>query len=122
MIELNEWQLSLLQRLEKENCKSYIKIFENNYYAKIEDLFYCIDDTQDNRQYAEEKLQDVIKDYEEKLKDNNPNIVDVIWYKEKLKELNEQNIELTTKLEAIQCTLNEDDYDKLADEGIEFNE
>lgn len=120
MIELNDWQLRLLQTMEKENVKSYIKSFENDYYARIEDLFYCIDDTQDNREYAEEKLQQVIDDYEERLKDNNPNIVDVIWYKEQFTKAHEKIEQLEKKIEDIQSTLNEEDYDKLAMEGIEL--
>ena len=37
-----------------------------------------------------------------------------------VKRLKEENDELKAKIEAIQCTLDEDDYDKLAMEGIEI--
>lgn len=120
MIELKEWQLSLLQRLEKENCKKYIKIFENNYYARIEDLFYCIGDTQDNREYAEDKLQDFIADVETRKEENTPGLLSS--YQKECQRLKEENDELRTTIEAIQNTLNEDDYDKLAEEGIEIYE
>lgn len=120
MIELNDWQLRLLQAMEKENVKSYIKIFDEHYYVRSDDLFYCIDDTQDNRQYAEDKLQQVINDYEERLKDNNPNITDVIWYKEQLTKAHEKIEQLEKKIEDIQSMLDEEDYDKLAMEGIEL--
>lgn len=120
MIELEGWQLSLLQRLEKENCKKYIKIFENDYYVRIEDLFYCIDDTQDNREYAEDKLQDFIADVEARKEDNTPGLLNS--YQKECQRLKEENDELRTTIEAIQSTLNEDDYDKLAEEGIEIYE
>lgn len=120
MIELNDWQLRLLRTMEKENIRSYVKIYDDHYYVRSDDLFYCIDDTQDNRQYAEDKLQQVIDNYEERLKDNNPNIVDVIWYKEHLTKANEEIERLKKKIEDIQSTLDEEDYDKLTMEGIEL--
>lgn len=120
MIELKGWQLSLLQRLEKENCKKYIKIFENDYYARIDDLFYCIDDTQDNREYAEDKLKDYIEEAETRKEENTPGLLNS--YQKEIARLKEENEKLTATLEAIQSTLNEDDYDKLAEEGIEIYE
>lgn len=124
MIELNDWQLRLLQTMEKENVRSYIKIFDEHYYVRSDDLFYCIDDTQENREYAEEKLQQVIADYEERLKDNNPNIVDVIWYKEQLTKAHDEIEQLKEENEILRnkalMVCNEDMLDKLAMEGIEL--
>ena len=117
MIELNEWQLSLLQRLEKENYKRYIKIFENHYYARIDDLFYCIDDTQDNREYAEEKLKEYINETETKKEDEIPGLLKS--YQKEYERLKEENEILRNKALMV-C--NEDMLDKLANEGIEFNE
>lgn len=120
MIELKGWQLSLLQRLEKENCKKYIKIFENDYYARIDDLFYCIDDTQDNREYAEDKLKDYIEEAETRKEEEIPGLLKS--YQKECEKLKEEKEELIETIKSIQNTLDEDDYDKLAEEGIEIYE
>lgn len=117
MIELNEWQLSLLQRLEKENSKRYIKIFENHYYAKIDDLFYCIEDTQENREYAEDRLKDYIEE-EMRKEEEIPGLLKS--YQKECERLKEEKEELIETIQSIQNTLDEDDYDKLAEEGIEY--
>lgn len=124
MIELNDWQLRLLQGAEKLNCKKYIKVFEDHYYCKIDELFYCIEDTQENREFAEDKLQEVINDYEEKLHDKNPNIVDCIWYKEQLHKACEEVERLKEENDALKAeclkVCNEDALDELAMEGVEL--
>lgn len=120
MIELNDWQLRLLQTMEKENVKSYIKIYDDHYYVRSDDLFWIIDDTQENREYAEEKLQEIIDTYEEKLKDKSPQTFNYQLMKEEMEKLKEQNVELRKKLKTIKNNLSKENYDKLIMEGIEL--
>ena len=121
MIEIDEKWISLIKKLEKENFRKY-EIIEHNdrYYINAEDLLWCLDDTQDSRENAEEKLKEYIKDTEIKKEENTPGLL--ISYQKECENLKEENDKLKTKLEAIQSTFSEDDYDKLAMEGIEINE
>lgn len=121
MVELTDRYRRLINKLEKENYRTY-KIYEieDRYYIDIDDLLEAVDDTQDNREYIEEKFKEYIKDTEIKKEENTPGLL--ISYQKECENLKEENDKLKTKLEAIQSTLSEDDYDKLAMEGIEINE
>lgn len=125
LIELKENDYKLIRKIESANSTSYgVLEVQGNYYINVNDLFSLIDDIQDNREYAEDKLQQVIDDYEERLKDNNPNIVDVIWYKEQLTKAHEENENLKEENEILRdkalMVCNEDMLDRLAFEGVEI--
>lgn len=121
MIELKEEDYKLIKGVEEANATNYgIVEVRGNYYIDKDDLLAMIDDIQYNRNYAEEKLQEVVEDYEERLKDKTPQIFDFKVLKEELNNLKQEKVELEAKIEAIQNTLDEDDYDRLAREGIEF--
>lgn len=66
MIELKERYRRLIHKLEIENCNTY-KIYEldDRYYINIEDLLEALDDTQDNREYTEEKFKELCNSMEE---------------------------------------------------------
>lgn len=119
MIKLEEWQYSLITRIEKENCTTYgIREIDGDYYIKIDDLMSLIDETQDYRDYAEEQLIELNNKLNE-MPDVECNTLQLSTIK-KLNELRIENDELKKKIEQIESTLNEDDYDKLAMEGIEI--
>lgn len=117
MIELKEWQLLLMQKMEIANCSKYITIFENRYYLKLEDMFYCIEDTQENREYAEDKVSELCDELNNRPEDCNSLQLNTML---ECKRLKQENEELQQLVDNIRNTLNEDDYDKLAMEGIEL--
>ena len=121
MVELNDRYRRLIHKLEKENCRNY-RIYEikDKYYIDIDDLLDCLDDTQDSKEYAEKRLEEYLNDIETRKEENTPGLL--ISYQKECENLKEENDKLKTKLKAIQSTLSEDDYDKLAMEGIEINE
>lgn len=121
MIELNDRYRRLIHKLEKENCRNY-RVYEirDRYYIDIDDLLDCLDDTQDSREYAEEKFKDYVDDVETRKEENTPGLLNS--YQKECERLKEENDDLRTTIQAIQSTLNEDDYDRLAEEGIEINE
>lgn len=119
MILLNEWQYRLLTRIEKENCTTYsIREIDGDYYIKVDDLMSLIDETQDYRTYAEEKVVELTNKISE-MPDVEANSLQLSTIK-KLNEIRIENDELKKTIERIESTLNEDDYDKLAREGIEI--
>lgn len=121
MIEIDEKWISLIKKLEKENFRKY-EIIEHNdrYYISAEDLLWCLDDTQDSREYAEEKLKDVVDDYDSR-KEENSNSLQLSTIK-KLNELINENIELKKELEFIRSTFSEEDYDRMREEGEVYYE
>lgn len=121
MIELDERDVRLIRRLEEANYRKYEIVFiQDKYYINEENLLIALYDTQDSREYAEEKLQDFIDDVETRKEENTPGLLNS--YQKECQRLKEENDELRATIEAIQATLNEDDYDKLAEEGIKINE
>lgn len=120
LIEIKERYRRLIHKLEIKNCNTY-KIYEldDRYYINVEDLLEALDDTQDNREYAEERLQEFVNEAEDTNEDETPGLLKS--YQKECLRLKEENMELQTKIERIQSTLAEDDYDKLAMEGIELD-
>ena len=118
MIELTDRYLRLIRKLEKANSRYYkIAVVNDRYYIDVDTLLDALDDTQDNRKYAEEKLEELNDELMSRPEEaNSLQLTTMI----EVKRLKEENDELRTKIEAIQCTLDEDDYDKLAMEGIEI--
>lgn len=118
MIELTDRYLRLIRKLEKANSRYYkIAVVNDRYYIDVDTLLDALDDTQDNREYAEEKLEELSDELMSRPEEaNSLQLTTMI----EAKRLKEENDELRTKIEAIQCTLDEDDYDKLAMEGIEL--
>lgn len=121
MIELDERDVRLIRRLEESNYKNYdVVCIKDKYYISKENLLIALDDTQDCRNYAEEKLQTFIEKVESKQEDETPGLLKS--YQSECERLKQENIELSTKLEFIHTTLSEDDYEKLAKEGVELFE
>lgn len=121
MIEIDEKWISLIKKLEKENFRKYEIIeYNDRYYIVAEDLLWCLDDTQDSRENAEEKLKDVVDDYDSR-KEENSNSLQLSTTK-KLNELINENIELKKELEFIRSTFSEEDYDRTREEGEVYYE
>lgn len=120
MVELTDRYVRLIRKLEKENDSYYkIAVVNDQYYIDVGTLLDVLDDTQDNREYAEEKLEELNDELMSRPEEaNSLQLTTMI----EVKRLKEENDKLRTKIEAIQSTLNEDDYDRLAEEGIEINE
>lgn len=120
MIELNVRYFRLIQRLEKENCRKY-KVYDidDRYYITIDTLLDVLDDTEDNRIYAEERIEELSNEL--KVRPEEANSLQLTTMIE-VKRLKEENEELKTTIEAIQNTLDEDDYDRLREEGITYYE
>ena len=121
MTEIDEKWISLIKKLEKENFRKYEIIeYNDRYYIVAEDLLWCLDDTQDSRENAEEKLKDVVDDYDSR-KEENSNSLQLSTTK-KLNELINENIELKKELEFIRSTFSEEDYDRMREEGEVYYE
>ena len=121
MTEIDEKWISLIKKLEKENFRKYEIIeYNDRYYIVAEDLLWCLDDTQDSRENAEEKLKDVVDDYDSR-KEENSNSLQLSTTK-KLNELINENIELKKELEFIRSTFSEEDYDRTREEGEVYYE
>lgn len=121
MVELEERYRRLIHQLEQENCRNYrIVNIKDSYYINIEDLLDALDDTQDNREYAEEKFKEYINKTEERKEENTPGLLNS--YQKECEKLKEEKEKLIAIVEAIQNTLSEDDYEKLAKEGVELFE
>lgn len=118
MVELNDRYRRLIHKLEKENCRSYrICEIRDRYYISIEDLLDALDDTQDSREYAEEKFEDYINDVETRKEENTPGLLNS--YQKECERLKEENETLRKEVNRV-C--NEEAYDRLAFEGVEINE
>lgn len=120
MIPLKEWQLNLIKRLEKENSSDYdVEEIDADYFIRIDDLLDALDETQDYRQYAKDKVVELSNalnssDYYDDTLDR------LIRTEGSLRKAKERIKELEEKLEQIQNMLDEDDYDRLAMEGVEL--
>lgn len=123
MIALNEWQYSLLTRIEKENCTDYgIKEIKGDYYINIDDLLGALDETQNYREYAEEQLIEL----NDKLNDM-PDVEINSLQLSTVKALNELRIENDnlkkeneTLRHEVENVCNEDMLDRLNMEGVEL--
>lgn len=127
MIPLKDWEYSMLNRISEDNCTNYnIKCIDDEHYIKTDDLMNLIDETQHYREYAEEKLTEVATEHDKKYYEENCNSLQLSTIKAlnelhvKYEKLQKENEELKQKMENIQSTLNEDDYDRLIEEGIEL--
>ena len=119
MIELKEWDYNLLKRLEDKNMTDYrITEIRGEYYINQDDLFTCLDDTSDYRDYAEQKLVEVADDYDNRLKDDIPSLEK--QYLDQIEKLKARNKELEETLNCLQSTLNEEGYNKLSENGYEY--
>ena len=130
MIPLKEWELSLLRRIEDSNMTTYgIREIDGEWYIKSDDLMVLIDDTQDNRDYAEEQLIE-LNDKLNEMPDVECNSLQLstvkalnelhVKYDElesKYKDLEEENKIL--KNETLRYC-NEDDLDRLVFEGVDI--
>lgn len=130
MIPLKEWELSLLRRIEDSNMTTYgIREIDGEWYIKSDDLMVLIDDTQDNRDYAEEQiieLNNKINDMPDvevnslqlsTVKALNELHVKYDELESKYKDLEEENKIL--KNETLRYC-NEDDLDRLVFEGVDI--
>lgn len=116
MIELEERYLKLIQKLEKVNYRKYDVITLNDhYYINASELLLILDDTQDEREHVEEKLEECIEDYETRKEENTPGLLNS--YQKECERLKEENTVLRRELMYV-C--NEDSYDRLAFEGVEL--
>lgn len=130
MIALNEWQYSLLTRIEKENCTDYeIKEIGGDYYISLDNILDALDETQNYREYAEEQLIE-LNDKLNDMPDVEVNSLQLstvkalnelhVKYDElesKYKDLEEENKIL--KNETLRYC-NEDDLDRLVFEGVDI--
>ena len=130
MIELEEHNLNLIRRLERNNYKNYhIKEIDGSCYIRLWDLISCLEDTEDSRDYAEEKVVELTNKINE-MPDIEANSLQLSTIKtlnelhikygeleEKYKDLKEENDILRDKA-IMYC--NEDDLDRLAFEGVEL--
>lgn len=130
MIELEEHNLNLIRRLERNNYKNYhIKEIDGSCYIRLWDLISCLEDTEDSRDYAEEKVVELTNKINE-MPDIEANSLQLSTIKalnelhikyseleEKYKDLKEENEILRDKA-IMYC--NEDMLDKLAFEGVEL--
>lgn len=117
---IEERDLRLLKSIEEKNSKKYIKHIDNDCYISIEELLTCLDDTQDNREYAEEKLTELSEHIDNKGNEYIPTLdkhyIDTIKkLNEELTKLKEENNELRN--EALRIC-NEDALDRLANNGV----
>lgn len=124
MIALNEWQYSLLTRIEKENCTNYkIKEIDGDYYIKVDDLLEALDETQSYREQIEEKLIE-LNDKLNDMPDVEVNSLQLSTVKA-LNELRIENDNLKQENETlrreVENVCNEDMLDRLNMEGIEIN-
>lgn len=119
MIKLDERDVRLITRVEKANFTNYkIVLFDDNYYIDESNLLIALEDTQDSREFAENKISELCNELNNRPEDCNSLQLSTMKAN---KELIEENEMLKEKIERIQSTLAEDDYDKLAMEGIELD-
>lgn len=123
MIPLKEWELSLLRRIEESNMTTYgIREIDGEWYIKSDDLMVLIDDTQDNRDYAEQTLIDMTKKIDE-MPDVEVNSLQLNTVKA-LNELRIENDKLKQENETlrreVENVCNEDMLDRLNMDGVEL--
>jgi membrane-associated HD superfamily phosphohydrolase len=123
MIALNEWQYSLLTRIEKENCTDYgIKEIGGDYYISLDTILEALDETQNYREYAEEQLIQ-LNDKLNDMPDVEVNSLQLSTVKA-LNELRIENDNLKQENETLRREVenicNEDMLDRLNMEGVEL--
>lgn len=119
MIKLEGNDYRLIKKLEKKNNKNYqILELDDEYYIRYYDLFCCLDDTADNRDYAEQKLIEIAEDYDSKKEDNIPGLQKSLQME--LYKLKKENEKLKENLEAVTGTFNEDQWDMAFERGLEI--
>lgn len=60
MLELDDYDYELLKEVEKSNLTNYEIIdIQNKHYIDPDTLLSIIEDTQENREYAEKKLKEL---------------------------------------------------------------
>lgn len=123
MIELEEHNLNLIRRLERNNYKNYhIKEIDGSCYIRLWDLISCLEDTEDSRDYAEEKVVELTNKINE-MPDIEANSLQLSTIKT-LNELRIENDKLKQENEILRdkaiMYCNEDDLDRLAFEGVEL--
>lgn len=102
MIPLKEWQYILITRIEKENYTNYhVKEIEGDYYISFDDVFDALDETQEYRQYAEEKLCEVATEHDKRWYEENANSLQLSTIKA-LDETKEENDKLKQKIEELE--------------------
>lgn len=121
MIELTEMDYNLIKRIEKANMSDYnIMDIKDHYYINIEDLFNCLSETQDYRDYAEEHLIEVAEEYDKKHDDHIPTLDK--RYIDEINKLKEENEYIKEENEILRdkalMVCNEDDIDRLNFEGV----
>lgn len=130
MIPLKEWEYKLIKRLEEDNCSDYgVEELDDNYYIRVNNLLDALSETQENREYAEEKIMELNDKLNEipnveanslqlsTIKALNELHIKYSELEEKYKDLKEENEILRDKA-IMYC--NEDMLDKLAFEGVEL--
>lgn len=119
MIELKEWDYNLIKRIEKANLTDYGVIeIRGNYYIEPDDLFVMIDDIEDQRDYAENRIKDLCEEIDKKEDEYIPTTDK--HYIDKIKQLEDKVKEQAEKLEILTGMMNEDDYDKAFERGFEI--
>lgn len=130
MIPLKEWEYKLIKRLEEDNCSDYrVEELDDNYYIRVNNLLDALSETQENREYAEERIMELNDKLNEipnveanslqlsTIKALNELHIKYSELEEKYKDLKEENEILRDKA-IMYC--NEDDLDRLAFEGVEL--
>lgn len=121
LIELKENDYKLIKKIESANSTSYgVLEVQGNYYINVNDLFSLIDDIQDNREYAEERVIDLTKEL-----NNRPEIDSyTMSIYNTLQDLKEENENLKEENEILRNKAlfycNEDMLDRLAMEGVDL--
>ena len=115
MIKLKEWQVKAVRKYEDRNLTNYEVVeVKGDYYIDEDNLFAIIDDIEENRIYAEEQLVAL----SERMNDDIPGLElsqqrEIIKLKERIEELEET-------LDCAESRMNEDDYDRLIENGYNY--
>lgn len=114
MIELEECDYKILLDIGKRHCKNYKMLeIEDKYFITKDEMIAIIESLEEEYVFVEEKLMETDKTLNDVWREKQGSWLDpYIRMKMAYEELEE-------KLEAIKSTLNEDDYDKLNERGVE---
>lgn len=115
MIELDLYDVKFINELiQKGYSRNKLIEIEDVYYIKKDNLISILENVYDEIEVAEETILDLNDKYDELWKEKQGSWYDsYVFMKMKYEELEE-------KLETIKSTLNEDDYDKLNERGVEL--
>lgn len=118
MIKLDERDVRLIQRVQRTNFSDYgIVTINDGWYISENNLLLALEDAQESREYAEDRILDLCEELDKRPEECNSLQLTTL---SECKRLKEENNRLKEMIENIQKTLDEDDYDKLAMEGIEL--